>query len=485
MLETVMQTAACQDQASEFLPIRVLEIEISQPLPILSAIDEDTGTSYARAYCMIRLHSQPLGMVEIPFADGKASPQAYASRIWDVFADQIVQHLQNDDLPIPTGLDAFGLPFTDLPPCLKEREAFLAHAPFVSIIVPTRDHPQYLADCLRSLVKLQYPHYEILIVDSAPTTTATADLIRQSYSADPRVRYLISKRPGASRARNLGMMEAKGEILAFTDDDAVVDAHWLTELVRAFNRAEKVLCVTGSVSPLRVDTLAQLWFAVYFRGMGDRAKMKRIFSPEVVESHMYYRHLMGNLGGSVNMATTAAFLRHIGGFDPALGPGTPTQAAEDVEVFIHANMHGGIYVYQPAALVYHLDRPDFAGVEKQIHGYGISVLVALFKCISQYPSISLHFAKYVFSKLFSFVRTEGKEKKSPKKNPSAEAGAAKWGELLGWEGEKQATKRIMRQLLTGICGGPLALIKSTVVQRNKRGVRSNRKSSTPLWLTLL
>ncbi len=481
MLETAIPTAASQDQASELLPVRVLEIEISQPLPLLSALDKATGTFYARAYCMVRLHTQPLGMIEVPFSHGQASPQDYAPRIWDTFEEQIRQHLQTDGLPLPGELDVEGLPLDDTPACLKEREQFLAHAPFVSVIVPTRDHPQYLAECLSALVKLEYPRYEILVVDSAPTTTAAADLIRDAYSDDPRVRYLVSKQPGASRARNLGMREAKGEILAFTDDDAVVDAHWLTELVQAFGRAEKVVCVTGAVSPLHVDTLAQLWFEVYFRGMGDRAKMKRIFTREIVESHMYYRHLMGNLGGSVNMATTAAFLRHIGGFDPALGPGTPTQAAEDVEVFIHANMHGGTYVYEPAALVYHLDRPDFAGVEKQIHGYGISVLVVLFRCIAQYPSISLHFARYVFSKLFSFIRTEGKEKKPAKKQSDTESGGAKWGELLGWEGEKQATKRIMRQLLSGICGGPFALIKSTVVQRNKREVRSNRKSSTPLW----
>ena len=481
MLETATPTEVSQDRASGLLPARILEIEISQPLDTLSAIDEVTGTYYARAYCMIRLHTQPLGMIEVPFSNGKASPQAYAPRIWDVFADQIRQHLQRDGLPLPASLDTSGLPFLELPLCLKEREAFLAHAPFVSVIVPTRDHPQCLADCLSALVKLQYPCYEILIVDSAPTTTATADLIRQFYGDDPRVRYLVNKQPGASRARNLGIMEAKGEILAFTDDDAVVDVHWLTELVRAFGRAERVVCVTGSVSPLRVDTLAQLWFATYFRGMGDRAKMRRIFSPEIVESHLYYRHLMGNLGGSVNMAATAAFLRHIGGFDPALGPGTPTQAAEDVEVFIHANMHGGTYVYEPAALVYHLDRPDFAGVEKQIHGYGLSVLAVLLKCIAQYPSIALHFMKHVFSRLFFFIRAEGRPKKSPKKNLSAEAAAPKWGELLGWEGEKRATKRIMRQLLSGICGGPLALIKSTVIQRNKREVRSNRKSSIPLW----
>lgn len=483
MLETQTATLASQDQEPELLPARVCEIDISNELPLLHAFHEETGKNYQRACCMIRLHTQPLGMIELPFVDGRALPVDYAQRIWDTFRDQISEHLQKDGLPVPTRLDAHGLLAPDTPLCLKERELFLAQAPFVSIIVPTRDHPDYLATCLSALVKLEYPRYEILVVDSAPTTTAAADLIKQCYSSDERVHYLLSERVGASRARNLGIENAKGEVLAFTDDDAVVDAHWLTELVRAFFRTEKVLCVTGSVCTLQLDTLAQFWFVTYFRGLGDRGKMKRIFSPQIVESHMYYKHLMGNMGGSVNMAATAAFLRHIGGFDPALGPGTPTHAAEDVEVFIHANMHGGTYVYEPAALVYHLDRPDFAGVEKQIYGYGTSVLVALLKCIAQYPHISVHFIKYVCAKLFSFVFTQKTEKKAAKEKVADESSNAKWGELLGWEEEKSITKRILRQLLKGICAGPFALIKSAILQRNRRRVKSNRKSATSLWLS--
>lgn len=485
MLEIKTAALPSQDQKAELLPARVFEIEISNELPLLHAFHEETGKIYQRACCMIRLHTQPLGMIELPFVDGRALPVDYAQRIWDIFHNQISEHLQKDGLPVPTQLDAHGLLSPDTLLCIKEREQFLAQAPFVSIIVPTRDHPDYLAACLSALVKLEYPRYEILVVDSAPTTTAAADLIKECYGDDERVHYFFSERAGASRARNLGIEKARGEILAFTDDDAVVDIHWLTELMRAFFRTEKVLCVTGSVCTLQLDTLAQFWFVTYFRGLGDREKMKRIFSPQIVESHMYYKHLMGNMGGSVNMAATAAFLRHIGGFDPALGPGTPTHAAEDVEVFIHANMHGGTYIYEPTALVYHLDRPDFAGVEKQIYGYGTSVLVVLLKCIMQYPHISAHFIKYVCSKFFPFVFAQKTEKKVAKEKVPGGSSNAKWGELLGWEEEKRITKRILRQLLKGICVGPFALIKSALLQRNRRQVRANRKSATPLWLSSL
>ncbi|HXR66474.1 MAG TPA: glycosyltransferase [Ktedonobacteraceae bacterium] len=482
MPDTKTASVAVKDGRSGPLPARVIEIEISQPLPALSSLDEKTGAHYQRAVCLIRLHAQPLGMIDVSFAETQMLPREYAGRIWETFNEQITQHLRGDHLALPDQLDAAGLPFTSLPLCLRERERFLLDAPFVSVIVPTRDHPECLADCLHALVKIDYPHYEILIVDSAPTTTAAADLVAQSYGHDPRIRYLLSERPGASRARNLGILEAKGEILAFTDDDAVVDAHWLTELVRGFANAEKTICVTGSTCTLRLDTLAQLWFVTYFRGLGDRGKMKRIFSPHSVESRMYYKHIMGNMGGSVNMAATAAFLRHIGGFDPALGPGTPTWAAEDAEVFIQANMHGGTFVYQPAALVYHLDRPNFALLEKVIYGYGASVPGVLLASMLCYPQISLHFARHVFSRLLFFVHSNGRGQKVLKTTDPADSGA-KWGALMGWEDEKRVTRRVLRQLLRGLGGGLFGFIRSRVIQGNRRTVRSNRKATTPLWYT--
>ena len=95
----------------------------------------------------------------------------------------------------------------------------------MSIVVSTRDHPEYLARCLRSLLTLHYPDYEVIVVDNAPSTTATAELIQSTYGHEARIHYVCENRPGLSLARNCGIKAARGEILAFTDDDVVVDTY--------------------------------------------------------------------------------------------------------------------------------------------------------------------------------------------------------------------------------------------------------------------
>src|SRR5260370_14539491 len=127
-----------------------------------------------------------------------------------------------------------GLASPATPACHEEREQFLAHAPFVSVIVPTRDSPEQIQRCLQSLMTLHYPQYEIIVVDNAPSTTATADFIRQTYGGIPRVRYICEDRPGRSLALNCGPMAARGELLAFIDDDAAINPYRLLELASEF-----------------------------------------------------------------------------------------------------------------------------------------------------------------------------------------------------------------------------------------------------------
>jgi cellulose synthase/poly-beta-1,6-N-acetylglucosamine synthase-like glycosyltransferase len=106
--------------------------------------------------------------------------------------------------------------------------------PFVSVIVPVRDGASTIAGCLDAILATDYPpdRREILAVDNASTDT-TADLIR----ARP-VRYLHEPERGVSNARNRGISESSGEILAFVDADCLVEPQWLTELVRPFEDQE-------------------------------------------------------------------------------------------------------------------------------------------------------------------------------------------------------------------------------------------------------
>src|SRR5205823_7490756 len=102
------------------------------------------------------------------------------------------------------------------------------------------------------LMALHYPRYEVIVVDNASTTTATADFIQQAYSDETRIKYVRENRPGLSLARNCGMRVARGEILAFTDDDVIVDSYWLIELAKAFSIGDNVACVTSLGLPLEL-----------------------------------------------------------------------------------------------------------------------------------------------------------------------------------------------------------------------------------------
>src|SRR5258708_2394956 len=122
-------------QVPDLAPVRIVEIEVGQPLPDVSAFDEKTGQHYQRALCLVRLHTQPLGLVELQLDEQELSAEKYASHIWRSLSEEINEHLRQDGLPAVTGLDATGLSSPATSACLEEREQFLVHAPFVSVIV--------------------------------------------------------------------------------------------------------------------------------------------------------------------------------------------------------------------------------------------------------------------------------------------------------------------------------------------------------------
>jgi len=388
-------TSGFVEQASNFEPMRIIEVEIGQPLPDISAHDENTGQSYRRARCLVRLHTQPLGLVELELEEGRVSPEEYAAHFWQALGEQINAHLRQDGLPEVAGLSARGLFSSRIPACLEERARFVAQAPFVSVIVPTRDRPEQVRRCLQSLLALHYPRYEIIVVDNAPGSRATAELIQQTYSDVPQVHYVREDCPGSSQARNRGMIAARGEILAFADDDVVIDRYWLVELVRAFSRADDVACVTGLVLPVELETPPQFWFEEKLGACWSEENdgscgrfTRQIF--DMTENHPktpLYPYTAGNLGGGASMAFTAAFLHSVGGFDPTLGAGSPAQGGEDLILFFQAVTQGYKLVYEPAALVYHLHRRDYPGLQKQIYGYGVGLTAYLMKIVLEQPRL--------------------------------------------------------------------------------------------------
>jgi GT2 family glycosyltransferase len=412
---------------SSFAPVRMLEIEIERPLPDVSAFDEKTGQYYKRAHCLVRLHTHPLGVVELQFNEDGVSSHDCAQYIWSALQTEIIAHLQQDGLPSVTELDSAGLSSLESPQCIEERNRFLANAPFVSVIVSTRDRPEQLQRCLRSLVSLRYSQYEIIVVDNAPGTNATAEFIQQTYHDMPRVRYVREDRPGLARARNRGIKVARGKILAFTDDDVVVDSYWLVELVRAFSAADDVVCVTGLILPLELETQAQFWFEEY----GGFSKGFTRQSFDMKNHHPrtpLHPYTAGKFGTGASMAFTTAFLRSIGGFDPTLGVGSPTQSGEDFAAFFQAVMQGHKLVYEPASLLYHLHRRDYAGLRKQIYHNSIGLTAYLIKIVLDNPWLLFNFVtKLPYGLFFTLSSKSPKNSKKSTHYPND----LTWVELKG------------------------------------------------------
>jgi len=370
--------------SDDFTAVRLLEVELTRTLPVLTETTDLAGQPYHRAQCLVRLHAQPLGLVEVPLESGQLSATALAAHIWQTLGAQINSHLREDGLEPVTTLTELGLPEGIAPRCIADRERFLATAPFVSVVIATRERPHMLQRCLDGLLAQRYPHYEIIVVDNAPLTSTTADLIAQHYQDHPSIRYVREDLPGLSRARNRGLQEASGEFLAITDDDVVIDSHWLLELMRDFQLSERVACVTGMILPLEIETKAQAWFEQY--GGYNKGFARRLFNK--YEHHPgtpLFPYTAGQLGTGANIAFRTSFLRKIGGFDPALGTGTPALGGEDLAIFFQIVALGYTLVYEPAALLYHPNRRDYEGLRKLMYCYGAGLTAYLMKVLVDNP----------------------------------------------------------------------------------------------------
>jgi hypothetical protein len=369
----------------------MLEIELSLPLPAVAAVDPATGRRYGRAMIFVRLHEQPLGLLELALPAGGLAPEAVAAAAWRALAPAINGHLEANELPAVDGLAAAGIPAAGEPRCRRQRAGLVAAAPFATVVVCTRDRADALADCLRSLLALDYPDFEVVVVDNAPRTDATARLVREAFAEEPRLRYVREDRPGLSHARNRGVAEARAEFLAFTDDDAVVDRRWLAELITAFGAGERVMCVTGLTIARELETPAQGWFEEF--GGFARGFARRVYGPDDAATEgPLYPYAAGRFGSGVNMALRRAFLAEVGGFDPALGVGTPTRGGEDLAAFAQVIARGHQLAYEPAAIVRHLHRGDYAGLAAQVYGTGVGLTAYLTKLVIDRPLLARDFA---------------------------------------------------------------------------------------------
>ncbi|MER7579260.1 glycosyltransferase family 2 protein [Kitasatospora sp. NPDC097691] len=363
--------AACPRTAvreSLYTPVRVVELDLDESsglrLPGGTGVVDPIG----RVLALVRLHGHPLGLVT---ATGTAGDTAALRR---ALVDAAYR-----ELPVP----ALSTATPAARPGRVGRARVPAGNPTVSVIVCTRDRDEMLPSCLDSLVRLGHPVTEVILVDNAPRDDSTENLVRSRYG--DRVRYVREPLPGLSRARNRGLATARGEICAFTDDDAIADHRWVSALVDAFTSDDRIGCVTGLVLPAELDTRAQFVLEQY--NGPTRGFSARSWSLREPPDDPLVRFSAGRFGMGANMSFRTDVIRAVGGFDPATGTGTPSRGGEDLLSFQQVLTAGHTVAYQPDAIIWHRHRRTMEALATQVSGFGVGFGAYLAAAISHRPSL--------------------------------------------------------------------------------------------------
>ncbi|MFG2818191.1 glycosyltransferase [Kitasatospora sp. NPDC048365] len=367
--------AACPRFAvrdSLYTPVRVVELDLDEPGELRSPGGSGPADPEGRVLALVRLHGHPLGLVK---ATGTAGDPASLCR---ALVDAAYRELH-----VPARSTAAPAARHSRVGRARVQAGGLPELPTVSVIVCTRDREAMLPTCLDALMANGYPQTEVILVDNAPTSDAVEQLVRSRYHG--RIRYVREQLPGLSRARNRGLSAARGEIVAFTDDDVLTDAGWVTSLVEAFLADDGTGCVTGLVLPAELDTRAQTLIEKY--GGPGRGFEARSWSLPTLAEDPLARFSTGRFGAGANMAFRTDVLRAIGGFDPAVGTGTPSRGGEDLLAFLQVLTAGHTITYQPEAIVWHRHRRTMPDLARQVQGFGIGFGAYLAAAVAHRPSL--------------------------------------------------------------------------------------------------
>jgi GT2 family glycosyltransferase len=222
--------------------------------------------------------------------------------------------------------------------------------PLCSIVIPTRKRLQSLRGCLNAIASSDYPAHrvEVIVVDDGGCGGSALDETVRPLRGRLNVQVLKTPGLGPAGARNMGTKEAAGEVLAFTDDDCLVDSGWIGRLCAAIGRSASMAAGGHTVNGIRDNR----WSAA---------------SQQIID--LIYAYYNVNPAEAVflttnNLAVNKEAFSDIGGFDERY------RTAEDRDFCRRWLARGYDLVYVPEALVYHEHALTLAGFWQQHFGYG-------------------------------------------------------------------------------------------------------------------
>jgi len=228
----------------------------------------------------------------------------------------------------------------------------LQRVPKVSVIVCSYNGGQTLEACLRSLKKVNYSDYEVVLVDDGST-----DNTKEIVSHHPWIRAIHQPNMGLSVARNVGAAHATGEILAYTDSDCMADPDWLYYLVGTLLSGDYAGVGGPNISPP-----AQNW------------QQACVAAAPGGPSHVLLTDVVAEHIPGCNMAFHRWAFDKIGGFDPEY-----RKAGDDVDFCWRLQQEGEVIAFSPSAIVWHYRRFTLKAFRKQQEGYGEAESLLRFK----------------------------------------------------------------------------------------------------------
>lgn len=235
------------------------------------------------------------------------------------------------------------------------------HLPLISVIVATYNRPAKIIQLIHSLSHSSLKNFELIIIDQSDTANNSNAIKKFSSIITTLIYKHTPKNVGKSRALNLGISLSRAPILAFTDDDCIVDKNWLKSIRDEFCLQADLVGIFGQIKPFQPNKHINMKCPSTF-------ERKRRFRTKKICIHWK------KLGYGANMAFKKNAVIASGGFNTLFGPGSIGKAAEDANLCLKILKQNMLVTYSPAIIVFHnnwMSKKEYLKLHKQYTWGGI------------------------------------------------------------------------------------------------------------------
>jgi glycosyltransferase involved in cell wall biosynthesis len=307
-----------------------------------SDLDKEIDDDVSRIEALVRREGRPTGMITLDLAPDRTN---------------LAAQLEAAALLLPAPIDSA---WSKLEP---------TSWPMVTVAIPTTfGKLDSLGLAVASIARLDYPDFEIVLVDNRLVPNEK-DHAQVRNVTDHSVQILHEPERGISAARNRALRSCESPFIVFTDDDVQVEPDWLRQLMKSLLADARVTCATGLVIPTELSSPGQSTFEHFFGGF-NRAFVPALYDGDRGGNHdPLFPYAAGRFGTGANTAFRTGPLKELGGFDTALGTGTPARGGEDLAIFIQILSDGGSIAFEPSAIVHHMH----PGTRGEVFSYGVGL----------------------------------------------------------------------------------------------------------------